>query len=150
VRPLVNFGAVLATFPFAGVVARVLGQHLKTDGHAEAAKVRAEVRRIVGDRSSVDVAARKAYTTFRNLGIVRQTGQEFEAALEPICVPASLASWLSHAVLLTRQADSLPTSSLRNAPELLGIELPLASARDYPLLEAHSHVGGSVLVQRHG
>lgn len=150
VLPLLHFGAVLATFPFAGVVARVLGQHIQTDGHAEAAQVRAEVRRSLGDRSSVDVAARKAYTTFRNLGIVCQTGQVLEGAAEPSHVPASLGPWLSHAVLLTRQAESLPTSSLRNAPELLGIELPSAPARDYPLLEAHSHAGGSVLVQRHG
>lgn len=148
VRPLLHFGAVLATFPFAGAVARVLGQHLQTDGHADAARVRAEVRRSLGDRSSVDVAARKAYTTFRNLGVVRQTGQVLESAIDPIDVPTSLGLWLSHAVLLTRQADSLPTTSLRNAPELLGIRLPGAVARDYPLLETHSHVNGPVLARR--
>lgn len=148
VLPLVHFGAVLATFPFAGAVARVLGQHIQTDGHAEAAQVRAEVRRSLGDRSSVDVAARKTYTTFRNLGIVRQTGQVLEAAAEPIQVPATLGPWLSHAVLLTRQAESLPTTSLRNAPELLGIQLPGATSRGYPLLEMHSHVSGPVLAQR--
>ncbi len=148
VLPLVHFGAVLATFPFAGAVARVLGQHIQTDGRAEAAQVRAEVRRSLGDRSSVDVAARKVYTTFRNLGVIRQVGQVLESAIAPIDVPTSLSLWLSHAVLLTRQADSLPTTSLRNAPELLGIQLPGAISRDYPLIEAHSHVNGPVLARR--
>lgn len=148
VLPLLHFGAVLATFPFAGAVARVLGQHIQTDGHADAKSVRAEVRRSLGDRSSVDVAARKAYTTFRNLGVVHQTGQVLEFAIEPIPVPTSIGLWLSHAVLLTRQADSLPTTSLRNAPELLGIQLPSAGSRDYPLLESHSHVNGPVLARR--
>lgn len=148
VLPLLHFGAVLATFPFAGAVARVLGQHIQTDGHADAGLVRAEVRRSLGDRSSVDVAARKAYTTFRNLGVVRQTGQVLESAIEPINVPTALGLWLSHAVLLTRHADSLPTTSLRNAPELLGIQLPGAISRDYPLLETHSHVSGPVLARR--
>jgi hypothetical protein len=148
VLPLVHFGAVLATFPFAGAVARVLGQHIQTDGRAEAAQVRSAVRRSLGDRSSVDVAARKAYTTFRNLGVVRQIGQVLEPAVDPINVPTSLGLWLSHAVLLTRQADSLPATSLRNAPELLGIQLPGASSREYPLIEAHSHVSGPVLARR--
>lgn len=148
VVPLLHFGAVLATFPFAGAVARVLGQHIQTDGRAEAAQVRAEVRRSLGDRSSVDVAARKAYTTFRNLGVLRQIGQVLEPAIAPVDVPTSLGLWLSHAVLLTRQADSLPTTSLRNAPELLGIQLPGAIFRGYPLLESHSHVSGPVLARR--
>lgn len=146
--PVLHFGAVLATFPFAGAVARVLGQHLLTDGQAEAERVRAEVRRGLGDRSSVDVSARKAYTTFRNLGIVEQTGQVFRSPADAIQVPESLVPWLSHAVLLTRQAESLPTTSLRNAPELLGIQLPGVMIRGYPLLETHSHAAGSVLAQR--
>lgn len=145
VLPLLHFGAVLATFPFAGAVACVLGQHIQTDGRAEAAQVRVAVRRSLGDRSSVDVAARKVYTTFRNLGVVRQAGQVLESGIGPIDVPTSLGLWLSHAVLLTRQADSLPTTSLRNAPELLGIQLPGALSRDYPLLETHSHVSGPIL-----
>lgn len=143
--PLLHFGAVLATFPFAGAVARVLGQHIETDGHAEAARVRSEVRRSLGDRSSIDVAARKTYTTFRNLGIIRQSGQLLVAPPEPVQVPRSLDGWLSHAILLTRNAESLPTTSLRNAPELLGMQLHGVISGDYPLLEAHSHVSGPIL-----
>lgn len=146
--PLLHFGAVLATFPFAGAVARVLGQHLLTDSRAEARQVRAEVRRSQGDRSSVDVAARKAYTTFRHLGVVEQTGQVLHAPAGAIQVPKLLAPWLSHAVLLTRQAESLPTTSLRNAPELLGIQIPGVMVRGYPHLETHSHAGGPVLARR--
>ena len=145
--PLLHFGAVLATFPFAGAVAKVLGQHIQTDGYAKASEIRAEVRRSYGDRSSVDVAARKVYTTFKNLGIVRQSGQVLEAADNAIKAPSSLGPWLCHAILLTRQAESLPATSLRGAPELLGVQLPNVLSRAYDGLETHSHVDGPVIVR---
>lgn len=146
--PVLHFGAVLATFPFAGVVARVLGQRFQTDGQAAAAEVRAEVRRQLGDRSAVDVAARKAYTTFRNLGIIRMTGQALEPALPALEASLDLGAWLAHALLLTRGADSLPQSSLHGAPELLGVQLPATNDRNYRLLESHSYEGGMVLARR--
>lgn len=148
IRPMLQFGAVLATFPFAGVVARVLGQHFQMEGEAEARDVRAEVRRALGDRSSVDVAARKAYTTFRNLGIVTQAGQTLRPSTDGVDVPATLGSWLGHAVLLTRQAEMIRTTTLRNAPELLGLRLPAALSPVYPLLETHSHIDTPVLAER--
>lgn len=146
--PVLHFGALLATFPFVGAVARTIGQHLQTEGHVEAASVRAEVRRMLGDRSSVEVAARKAYTTLRNLGIVQQRGQVLESSAEVMAVPAVLGPWLSHAVLLTRQAESLPSTSVGSAPELLGLQLPTTSLRSYPCLESHTHATGAVLVRR--
>ncbi len=141
-QPVLHYGAMLATFPFAGVVARSIGRRFQLEGHAGAAEVRDEVRRELGDRSSVDVAARKAYTAFRNIGVVEQARQTLRPTLPPIDAPDALGTWLSHAVLLTRQAGSLPITSLQSAPELLGIQLPAAISRDYPFLEFHSEMGG--------
>lgn len=143
---ILHYGAILATFPFAGVVARSVGRHLQLEGQASATEVRTEVRREVGDRSSVDVAARKAYTTFHNIRVLRQTSQTFGPA--PLDVPGALATWLSHAILLTRQAEALPLTSLRGAAELLGAQLPTALSRDYPLLEFHSETRGLLVVAR--
>jgi hypothetical protein len=148
-RHLLHYGALLATFPFAGAVARVIGQRLRTEGQVGAADVRGEVRRMLGDSTSVDVAARKAYTTFRNLGMVTMSGQTITSAEDGLQAPPELAPWLAHALLLTRQADSLPTSSIRSAPELLGIELPGTLSRNYELLETHSHGGNPVVAIRH-
>lgn len=147
-RPVLHFGSLLATFPFVGIVARVLGSHLQTDGRVDAAALRAEVRRSVGDRSSVDVAARKAYTTFRNLGIIEQVEQVLMPSGTRLCVPEELGGWLGHALILSRQAGSLPASSLLAAPELLGVAPGAGAQRSYPLVEAHTAADGLVFVQR--
>lgn len=123
-RPVLHFGALLATFPFVGAVARVIGQHLQTEGSVEARVVRAEVRRTLGDRSSVDVGARKTYATLRNLGLLDQDGQVLRPRKHPLPLAnANLRAWLGHALLLTRQADAMRESSVRSSPELLGLEL---------------------------
>lgn len=145
-RPILHLGALLATFPFIGAVARVLGAHLQTEGRVSASELRTEVRRTLGDRSSVDVAARKAYTTLRHLGVVAQVGQELVATDTPD-VPPDLMGWLAHAVMLTRRAESITTSSALVAPELLGVK-PRWIQRTYPLLEGHAEADGVVLVER--
>jgi len=148
-RAVLHFGALLATFPFAGTVARVLGQHLQTEGGVDARVVRGEVRRILGDRPSVEVAARKTYTTFRNLGIITQADQTLLPPSVPIAsADPSLTAWLSLALLLTRQVESQPVTSIQNAPELLGIELAPRPARGFPLLDSHAQNGGTVVARR--
>lgn len=147
-RLALHFGALLATFPFAGAVARVVGQHLQTEGAIEASAVRAEVRRTLGDRPSVDVAARKVYTTLRNLGLLSQSGQTVQAGSVSLNPEPMVAAWLNHAVLLTRQVESMSLPSLRNAPELLGLLVSTQASSEYPLLEVHSQFGEPILVQR--
>jgi hypothetical protein len=147
-RPVLHFGALLATFPFAGAVAKVIGRHLQTDGYVDAASVRNEVKRSLGDRSSVEVAARKTYTTFKNITAVQQRGQTLSPASGWAISPHALIdSWLAHAVLLTRCADSQPLTSLRSAPELLGIPLPGPMPGAYPMLESHFYGGAPVLTR---
>lgn len=148
-RRELHFGAILATFPFVGVVTKVIGQHLQTEAHVEACRVREEVRRGLGDRSSVDVGARKTYTTLRNLSLLRQVGQGLQPPCERLTVSnANLAAWLSHAVLLTRKLESLSASTIRSAPELFGLNLTSAQERSYPFLEAHSNDGQLLFAAR--
>jgi hypothetical protein len=144
-RPILHFGALLATFPFVGAVSRVIGQHLQTEGSVEGTTVRAEVRRSLGDRSAVDVAARKSYTCLRNLGIIEQQGRTLLPLSYVLEVPAELVGWMTHAILMTRSADSLPVSSLVNAPELLGLKLDGKVPRAYEALEVHGQPPTSVV-----
>lgn len=147
-RRIMHFGALLATFPFAGNISRVIGQHLQTEGQVASLLVRAEARRALGDRSSVEVAARKTYTTLRNLGVLVQSGQTLTGGPAIVISDPGFAAWLAHAVLLTRQVESLPLSSLSSAPELLGLTLSVAPSASYPMLESHSQGAGSVFVRR--
>lgn len=149
-RALLHFGALLATYPFVGIVCRVIGQHVQTEGRIEAAAVRSEVRRLVGDRPSVEVAARKSYTTLRNLGMLRQEAQNLFLPDSPPECPRVLAGWLTHGLILSRQVESIPLSSVLAAPELLGMALSAPDVRCYPLLESHAAASGDVLVPRHG
>lgn len=144
----VHYAALLATFPFVGVVARSVGQRLQVDGYALAQDVRSDVKRRVGDRSSVDVAARKSYTTMVNLGLLTKDDQTLRPTTG-VALPAALAEWCAHAVLLTRQAESLAASSVANAPELLLRALPSRSRRSYPLIDRHASSNGSVLIGAH-
>lgn len=146
--PVLQFGALLATFPFVGSVCRVIGQHLQTEQGVEASVARSEVRRLLGDRPSVDVAARKTYTTLLNLGLLTKHGQTLLQPDEPVRCPSALTGWLAHALILTRQMDSVPESSVHVAPELLGLALVGSNMRSYPLLEWHSATSGEVLVVR--
>lgn len=147
-RSVLHFGALLATYPFVGVVCRVIGQHLQTERAVDAANVRSEARRLAGDRPSVDVAARKTYTSLRNLGVLEQNEQALLRASEPAVCPRVLAGWLTHALILTRQSESLPESSVAGAPELLGMRLDPGAIRGYGLLERHSSASGEVLIPR--
>lgn len=149
-RAVLHFGALLATYPFVGIVCRVIGQHLQTEGRIGAAAVRSEVRRLVGDRPSVEVAARKSYTTLRNLGLLQQDAQDLFLPDAPPECPRVLAGWLAHGLILSRQVESIPFSSVLAAPELLGMTLSAPDLRCYPLLESHAAASGDILVPRHG
>lgn len=145
--PALHFGAMLACFPFFGVVAKTLGQHLQSEGSIAAVDLRAEVRGTVGDRPAVDVAARKSYTTMRNLGLVAFDGPQICPAADPLSV-CGLDSWLMAAVLATRQATELPLSTVTTAPELLGLRLEIRRRYDASLVEVHGANGGAVVALR--
>jgi hypothetical protein len=149
-RRVLHFGAILATFPFVGVVAKVIGQHLQTESRVELRRVRDEVRRILGDRSSVDVGARKTYTTLRNLGVLRQVGQQLQPPLaRQVIADPIVVAWLSDAVLLTRQVESQAASTIRSAPELFPCSLTATHERAYPFLETHNNAGQLLVAARH-
>jgi hypothetical protein len=148
-RRVLHFGALLATYPFVGVVAKVVGQHVQTEARVEARLVRDEVRRILGDRSSVDVGVRKTYTTVRNLGLLRQIDQQLRPPCERhLIADPSVVAWLSHAILLTRQVESQSASTIRSAPEVFALSLAAPHQRAYPFLETHTNDGQLLIAAR--
>jgi hypothetical protein len=142
----VHFGAMLATFPFVGVVAAVLGRAMAATREVHARTVREEVRRIVGDRSAVDVAARKAYMTMVNLGILDKDKQILSLPEHALPV-TGFEGWLIHCTVLTRQASALHETSVSSAPELLGITVRSVLGA-YPHLVAHAESHGRVFTPK--
>jgi len=147
-RTVLHLGAILGTFPFAGLVAAIVGRQLHLEGRVDPRAVRAEARTVLGDRSTVDVGARKVVTSMRYLGLLDgPNGQPYRLGRQPV-VPAELAGWMMHALLLTRRTESICIDSLSRAPELATVKVSTSRVKSYPLLEFHAENGRTVAVPR--
>jgi hypothetical protein len=149
-RRLMHLGALLATYPFAGSVAAIIGRALALDGSVDAREVRRRACAIWGDRSTVDVGARKVYTTLRALNVLtNRHGGPLERC-EPLMVDVCVADWLVHCLVLTRDASAVAESELATAPEMFWTA-PQRLSGHYPFLERHSEGGQRVVwVPIHG
>jgi hypothetical protein len=140
-----HFAAILATFPFAGSVAATVGRHLHFDGKVDPRRVKAEVCSLLGDRSTIDVGARKVLTTMRYLGLLDgPDGGPLVLGGQPM-VPQGFFGWTVHALLLTRQVESVGLRELSGARELATLTA-VTGVNGYPLLEIHEEARGSVAV----
>lgn len=143
-RRLLHLAAVLATFPFAGTVAAVIGRALAFEGEVQAVDVRRRVREVWGDKASVDVAARKVYTTFKSLGVLTGGGRQPIIAGPRMTVPSSVGLWVVHALLLTRRTDAVADNDVNGAPELFWATME-GRCNGYPFLSRHSEGIGRVV-----
>ncbi len=149
-RSALHFGAMLATFPFAGAVAALVGRQLHISGEVDPKGIKEDARAAFGDRSTIDVGARKVLTTMRYLGLLEgPDGGPFVVASSRPTVGDELSGWLLHALLLTRQVESIGVEGATLAPELsvLHVQNPVGN---YPLLEFHSESSRTVAVERKG
>lgn len=145
---VLHFGAMLATFPFAGVVALLAGRQLQFDDAVEPRRVRSAVKSALGDRSTIDVGARKVLTTMRYLGLLEgPNGGPFVFGRQPV-VPAALTAWITHALLMTRQASAVGADEPARAFELATLKVGTGSLDAYPLLEQHTEGSRTVAVVR--
>ena len=146
-RSALHFGAILATFPFAGAVAAAAGRQLHLDGKVDPAQVKANVRAAHGDRSTIEVGARKVLTTMRYLGLLEgPDGGPFTVGAKPALSP-KFSGWLLHALLLSRRVEGIATDEPPRAVELATLEVKAATP-GYPLLETHAENGRTVAVAR--
>jgi hypothetical protein len=144
-RRVLHLGALLATFSFAGTVSSVIGRSLSLSGNVLASDVRRRTREVWGDKPSVDIAARKVYTSMKSLGVLSGGGRDVLRAGEKLSVSATLTPWLIHALLLTRGVESIPASGIRSAPELFWADPSTFVTDEYPLLKRHNEGGSRVI-----
>jgi hypothetical protein len=147
-RTVLHFGAILATFPFAGLVASIVGRQLHLEGAVEPRRVKAGTRAALGDRSTIDIGARKVVTTMRYLGLLDgPDGRPLLLGRQPV-VPAALNVWISHALLLTRQVGAIGIDEPSRAFELAAVKAENRRPNGYPLLELHVEGTRTVAVER--
>lgn len=147
-RVIIHFGALRATFPFATAIASMVGRQLHLEGEVDPRRVRAEATAVLGDRSTIDVGARKVVTAMRYLGrLSGADGGPFVADSPPV-VPVALQGWITHALLLGRQLTSTDSDEPRRALELATVKLDGGRPNSYELLELLSEVNRTVVVPR--
>jgi hypothetical protein len=145
-RTVLHFVAMLATFPFVGAVAAIIGRQIRLEGRVEPLSVRAEARAAMGDRSTIDVGARKVVTTMRYLGLLEGAdGAPLTLGRQPV-VPVELSAWITHALLLTRQAQAIGTDEQSHAFELATVKVGSWHTGSYPLLDLHAESSRTVAV----
>jgi hypothetical protein len=146
-RRALHYGAMLATFPFFGSIASAVGRQIRIDGGADRTSVRAHARTTFGEREFIDAGASKCLRTLRLLGMLDGPNSGPLRIAEPGRVPAELTSWFLHALMLTRQVESVGIDELTRAPELAFLSLDPAPST-YPLLELHAENGRTVAIAR--
>lgn len=143
---VLHLGAMLATFPFFGKVASIVGRQIRLQGFVDPAEVKRESRRALGDRSTIDVGARKVLTSLRYLRLLTPGDNRRLLVGTAPPAPPELLGWLAHAVLLTRRIDSVGILDLANALELATIKIPTGRFSGYPLLDIHKEANRTVAV----
>lgn len=146
-RRALHFGALLATFPFFGSIAAAVGRQIHIDGVADRKSLRAFARSTFGEREFIDSGASKSLATMRNLGILEGSKDGPYRIGPRLSVPPTFSGWFLHALLLTRQAESVSVGDLSRAHELAGVKV-VALTPGYPLLEIHSEGTRPVAVAR--
>lgn len=147
-RTVLHLGAILATFPFAGLVASIVGRQLYLEGRVDSRRVRSEATALLGDRSTIDVGARKVVTTLRYLGLLGGPGRGPLTLSRQPTVHTPLLRWVTHALLLTREVGAVGVDEPSRAFELATLKLENGRSGDYPLLELHSEGARTVVTPR--
>lgn len=142
-----HFGALLAAFPFVGVVASVVGRQLHLHDEVDFKSVRATTASILGDRSTIDRGTSSVLTTMRRLGLL-DGGRGRPAVARRANVEPELFGWLAHALLLTRQVEEIGVAEVARAPELSLLRIEGSEIGSYPLLETFSEGNRTIAVPR--
>lgn len=145
-RRALHFGALLATFPFFGSIAATVGRQLHLDGVVDRRTIRAAARASFGEREFIDAGASKSLATMRSLGLLDGGKDGPYRVGERLIAPPSFSNWFLHALMLTRQVESVGVSDLGRAPEFTALRFD-AQAGEYPLLEVHTEGSSAVAVQ---
>ena len=145
-RRVMHLGALLGTFPFVGAVASCLGRAFAIDGAISGPELKNRIVATWGARKTVEYGVIKTAGLLRKFGIVGGGGKTPMCDGSVLDVPGSAASWLIHALVLTRQQQTIDTTTVANAPELFWARLGPTDAA-YPHLEIHREGGGRVVFQ---
>jgi hypothetical protein len=133
---VLHVGAMLGTHPFFGEVCALIGQGFRVGRRVRVADVARAMRGRWGDRDVVDVSTRAVIRTLQWLDLLG--GRKGAKSIVPgarVRVPASMVSWLTHALLLARGLQEIDARTARSCPEFFMFDIPPVRDVSYPFLE---------------
>lgn len=124
-HPALHWGMAMASYPFFGAVADVVGRLLRLQGHAGAAQVQRRVREQFGERETVARAARRVVRSFVDWGVLCDTSDKgvYVAAPSRAIMEAALTAWLVEAALWAGRSEVVALRTLVETPALFPFAL---------------------------
>jgi hypothetical protein len=124
-RTLLNWGMVIAVYPFVGSVGEALGRLLKLQQEAHRTDVQRRLREQYGDRDFVSRITRYDVSSFLDWGVIVETRKAGVYLPGKQVQPrnAEQLAWLAEAVLISRGETQMALSKLRNHPALFSFNL---------------------------
>ncbi len=116
----IQWGMVMAVYPFWSGVATQTGRLLRLQGSAAAAQVQRRVREQYGERETVSRAARRVLRSYLDWGVLKETGAKgvYSAGTMLAVEESRLIAWLAEASLHARANGSAPLKDLIDSPSL--------------------------------
>lgn len=117
-RLVINWGMVMAAYPFWADVAVQVGRLLRLQGSAAAVQVQRRVREQYGERETVSRAARRVLRSYLDWGVLKESGKNgiYSAGTILAVDNSRLTAWLAEAFLHTRDSRSSPLRDLIGSP----------------------------------
>jgi hypothetical protein len=120
----IHWGMVMAVYPFWSGVATQVGRLLKLQGSAAAAHVQRRVREQYGERETVSRAARRVLTSYRDWGVLQETGTKgiYTVGTTLAVNDFRLIAWLTEAALHARGGGA-PLRDLIDSPSFFPFQI---------------------------
>ena len=145
-RRVMHLGALMATFPFVGSVAAVIGKAFAIDGQLRNTDLKTRIVGSWGARKTVEFGVVKTAGLLRKFGLVDGGGLKPMHPGAVLEVSGLAAAWLVHALILTRQQETMDATTVADASELFWAHLgPLDPV--YPRLATHREGGRRLVYQ---
>ena len=127
---LLNWGMMIAAYPFIGSAAEALGRLLKLQNEALREDVQRRLREQYGDRDFVNRVARYTVSSFLDWGVIVETRQRgVYQPTKPIWSNSGGGlAWLAEAVMISCRKTQVPFSELCNHPALFPIAMDTLNA----------------------
>lgn len=136
-RRLLHIGALIATYPYIGGVIGMIGRQQVLGETVLVADLQRKAEGRWGATSTVRGGVGRVVTTMRRLSILNGGGRTPITPAESLPATPLASSWLIHATMLTRHAQSIAFDDALHTPELFWVR-ELSPSSEYPLLEAHA------------